>query len=198
MFTTINRNQLDYLQRLRPYLTRSLILFSLGILAGLIAVYQFPTITQSVEDSLQSFVKHFRGLPNAKLAAAIFLNNSVKTLAMLLLGTFFGLVPTLFLIVNGAALAVVISLSTQSRGIGLSLLAIIPHGILELPAVFLGSAIGLMLGSTLSRKLAGHADAKLTGELSHALKFFVIVIVPLLLLAAVVETYVTAALMSWE
>ena len=104
--------------------------------------------------------------------------------------------PALFLIVNGVALAVVLSLSAQSRGIWLSLLAIVPHGVLELPAVFLGSAIGLMMGATLARRLTAKSEIRIGSELGQALKFFVILIVPLLIVAALVEAYVTSALLA--
>lgn len=185
-----------YLHRLRPYLTTSLVLFSVGAMVGLMVVNQFPHMTDSLEESLQAFIKQFRGLPKLKLAAAIFLNNSVKTLAVILLGIFFGLVPALFLIANGAALAVVLSLSAQSRGIWLSLLAIVPHGVLELPAVFLGTAIGLMMGASLTRKITAKSEIRIGAEISQAFRFFAIVIVPLLLAAALVEAYVTAALVG--
>jgi stage II sporulation protein M len=185
-----------YIHRLRPYLTTSIVLFSLGATLGLIIINQFPHMTDSLEESLQAFIKQFRGLPKLELAAAIFLNNSVKTFAMILLGIFFGVVPALFLIANGAALAIVLTLSTQSRGIWLSLLSVVPHGILELPAVFLGTAIGLMMGATFTRRLTTKSEISIGAELGQALKFFVILIVPLLIAAALVEAYVTSALLA--
>ena len=185
-----------YIHRLGPYLITSIVLFSGGAAMGLVMVNQFPHMTDSLEDSLQAFVKSFHGLPKLQLAAAIFVNNSVKTFAMILLGIFFGVVPALFLIVNGAALAVVLNLSAQSRGIWLSLLAIVPHGVLELPAVFLGSAIGLMMGASFTRRLTAKSEIGIGAELSQGLKFFVILIVPLLLAAAFVEAYVTSALLA--
>jgi stage II sporulation protein M len=186
-----------YIHRLRPYLTTSIVLFSVGAALGLIIINEFPHMTDSLEESLQAFIKQFHGLPKLKLAAAIFLNNSVKTFAVILLGIFFGVVPTLFLIANGAALTVVLTLSTQSRGIGLSLLSVVPHGILELPAVFLGTAIGLMLGASFTRRLTTKSeDIRIGAELGQALKFFVIIIVPLLIAAAFVEAYVTSALLA--
>jgi len=186
-----------YIQRLRPYLTTSIVLFSVGAVLGLMIINQFPHLTDSIEDSLQAFVKSFHGLSKPQLAAAIFVNNSVKTFLMILLGIFFGVVPALFLIANGAALAIVLTLSTQSRGIWLSLLSVVPHGVLELPAVFLGSAIGLMMGATLTRRLATKSEEiKIGAELGQALKFFLILIVPLLIVAALVEAYVTSALLA--
>lgn len=185
-----------YLHRLRPYLTTSIVLFSVGAAIGLILINQFPHMTDSLEESLHAFIKQFRGLSKLKLAAAIFLNNSVKTLVVILLGIFFGIVPAFFLIVNGAALAVVLTLSTESRGIGLSLLSVVPHGILELPAVFLGTAIGLMLGAMFTHRLTAKSEISIGAEFGQALKFFVILIVPLLMVAALVEAYVTSALLG--
>ncbi|HLN87978.1 MAG TPA: stage II sporulation protein M [Candidatus Limnocylindrales bacterium] len=186
----------SYLHRLRPYLVASIFLFGIGLVIGLMIVNRFPQMAETFESSLASFIKVFRGLPKFKLAGAIFVNNTVKTLAMILLGALLGVVPAFFLIVNGAALGMVLSLSGQTRGIWVSLLSVLPHGILELPAVFLGTAIGIMLGTSIARKLFARSTSKIGTELGHALKFFCSVIVPLLLVAAIVEAYVTPALAS--
>ena len=186
----------SYLHRLRPYLVASIFLFGIGLVIGLMIVNRFPQMAETFESSLASFIKVFRGLPKFKLAGAIFVNNTVKTLAMILLGNLLGVVPAFFLVVNGAALGMVLSLSGQTRGIWVSLLSVLPHGILELPAVFLGTAIGMMMGTSIARKLFAKSTSKIGTELGHALKFFCTVIVPLLLVAAIVEAYVTPALAS--
>ena len=183
----------DYLRRLRPYLKASLILFGVGFVLGLILVERFPEMADGFEGSLVAFIKVFRGFPKLQLAGAIFLNNTFKTLAAILLGAFFGLLPAFFLLVNGAALGIVLSLSMQSRGLWVSLISVLPHGVLELPAVFLGTSIGIMLGASVARKLFAKSDAKIGAELSRGVKFFCSVIVPLLFLAAFVEAYVTSA-----
>jgi len=183
-----------YLLRLRPYLKTSLILFGAGFGLGLIIVNRFPEMADGFEGSLIAFIKVFRGFPKLQLAAAIFLNNTVKTLAAILLGVLFGVLPAFFLVVNGAALGLVLSLSMKSRGLWASLISILPHGVLELPAVFLGTSIGIMMGVLLARKLFAKSDANIGVELGRAMKFYCLVIVPLLFFAAVVEAYVTSAL----
>jgi stage II sporulation protein M len=135
-------------------------------------------------------------MPKIQLAGAIFLNNASKTLLAILLGGFFGVIPGIFLLTNGVALGVVLSLSMQTRGLALSLLSILPHGVLELPAVFLGTSIGLMIGNLATRKFFRKADLNLGAELASGLRFFLSVIVPLLLVAALVEAFVTSALVS--
>jgi stage II sporulation protein M len=185
-----------YLIRLRPYLIASIIFFGAGFAIGLMIVNRFPQMADSFESSLTGFVKIFRGLPKLRLFAAIFVNNTVKTLLAILLGLLFGVIPAGFLIVNGAALGVVMSLSTQSRGLWESLLSVLPHGVLELSAVFLGTAIGIMLGVSVMGRLFDKYQAKIGTELSQAFKFFYTVIVPLLFVAAFVEAYVTTALVT--
>lgn len=186
----------SYLNRLRPYLVASIVLFGAGLAIGWLTVDLFPQMAEVFENSLAGFIKIFRGLPKLQLAAAIFVNNSVKTLAVILLGTLFGVIPAGFLIANGAMLGAVLSLSGQVRGFSVTLLSLLPHGILELPAVFLGTAIGIMMGTSIARKLFTRSADKIGKELGHALRFFATVIVPLLLVAAIVEAYITPALAS--
>src|SRR5438093_9509 len=127
-----------YLKRLYPYLKTSLVIFGSGIVIGLMAVSHFPLLAQHFESSVVGFVNIFHGLSKLELAAAIFLNNTLKTVLAILFGSLFGIIPAVFLLGNGIALGVIFSLSAQTRGLWLSLLSIVPHGLLELPAAFLG------------------------------------------------------------
>ncbi|HEY3167373.1 MAG TPA: stage II sporulation protein M, partial [Candidatus Binatia bacterium] len=171
-------------------------IFGTGLVIGLMAVSHFPEVADHFESSVVGFVKIFRGLSKFELAAAIFLNNALKTLLEILLGSLFGIIPLVFLLANGIALGVVFSLSAQSRGPWLSLLSILPHGILELPAVFLGASIGLMVGSHVLKRLFGRAETTLGGELVRGFRFFCTVILPMLLIAALVEAFLTSALVA--
>jgi len=185
-----------YLKRLYPYLKTSLVIFGSGIVIGLITVTHVPELAGHFESSVVGFVKIFRGLSKFELAAAIFLNNALKTLLGIVLGSLFGIIPVVFLLANGIALGVMFSLSAQSRGPWLSFLSILPHGILELPAVFLGTSIGLMVGSHVVKGLFGRAETTVRGELVRGLRFFCTVILPLLLVAALVEVFLTSALVA--
>jgi stage II sporulation protein M len=185
-----------YLKRLYPYLKTSLVLFCTGIVVGSISVTHFPELAGQFESSVVGFVRIFHGLSRLELAVAIFLNNASKTLLGIVLGSLFGIIPVVFLLANGTALGVVFSLSAQSRGPWLSLLSILPHGIFELPAVFLGTSIGLMVGSHAVKQLFGRVETTLGGELLRGLRFFCTVILPLLLTAALVEAFLTSALVT--
>ena len=186
-------NLIDRLEltRLRPYGKASVILFALGALGGGLAVILYPETAAHLQDLLKQFAKMFQGMPKLQLAAAIFLNNSLKTLLAILLGPLLGLVPVIFLIVNGAILGAVIPVAVESKGLWISIMTIVPHGILELPAIFLGTSIGLKLGLHPFRRLAGKADRTFVSDLGHGLWLFFYVILPLLLVAAAIEVFVT-------
>ena len=126
----------------------------------------------------------------------IFLNNASKTLLAITLGALFGVVPGVFLLTNGVALGVVFTLAAKSKGLWLSLLSIMPHGAIELPGVFLGTSIGLLVGNHAVTTLLRRTDAALLFEIKRGIRFFCTVIVPLLLVAAFVEAFVTATLIA--
>ncbi len=185
-----------YLKRLSPYLKTSLAIFGSGIVIGLMIVSHFPELADKFESSVVGFVKSFRGLSKLELAAAIFLNNTLKTVLAILLGSLFGIIPAVFLLGNGIALGVIFSLSVQMRGVWLSLLSIVPHGLLELPAVFLGTSIGLMVGSRVMKQFFRPPETTIGSELVQGLRFFITVILPLLFIAALVEAFLTSALVT--
>jgi stage II sporulation protein M len=185
-----------YTGHLYPYLKISLLIFGAGIVIGLMIVARFPALTDYFKETITTFVKVFAGMPRLKLAGAIFLNNGFKTLLAILLGGLLGIVPIIFLFTNGVALGVAWSVSSYTRGPWISLLSLLPHGVLELPAVFLGTSIGLRIGLQALRRLTGRSEAKIGAELAQGLRYFLTIILPLLLAAALVEAFVTAALIS--
>lgn len=186
--------QRAYWNRLYPYLMTSLAVFAAGAAVGLVIVYRIPELADHFANTLGQFVQMFAGIPRWKLALAIFANNSLKTLMAILLGTVLGIVPGIFLLANGVALGVAFSLSIQTRGLWLALFSILPHGVLELPAVFLGTSIGLLLGAQAARRLTRRSEVTLGAEMFHGIKFYCTVIVPLLIAAALVEVFVTASI----
>jgi stage II sporulation protein M len=187
---------LQYLRTLRPYFATSLTLLVLGSVLGVLAIPYAPDIAQNINQSVTGFVKLFRELAKPQLAVAIFLNNAVKTLVVIVGGVLFGIVPVIFVLVNGAALGFVLYLSIEQRGLFESLLAILPHGILELPAVLLGTSTGLKLGGYAVKKVFGDAQIAMGRELAWAMKFFLAVIVPMLAIAALVESFVTSEVVA--
>ena len=186
----------NYLRRLRLYLGSSVVLLSAGVVLGVLAIPYAPDLAHRFGESVGGFVQLFRELPKPQLALAIFLNNTLKTFLVVIGGVLLGVVPVIFLLVNGGALGFVLYLSIQHRGVFDSLVAILPHGVLELPAVLMGTSLGLLIGATAIRRIFGNTALALRTELALALRFFVSVIIPLLAAAALVESFVTSALVK--
>ena len=192
----MNPTRCRYFRELRPFLLTTVLLFALGSIAGSLLAGNSIFAGLKINESLGGFAQMFINLPKPILALMIFANNAVKTLLVIVLGIAFAIVPLVFVVVNGVAIGVVLHLATESKGLAYSILAIVPHGVFELPGVLCGAAIGLMLGNKAIRRLFRKSEFKVGSELSRALKIFATTIVPLLLIGAITEAYLTAALLG--
>ncbi len=172
------------------------ILLGVGILVGFLLGGYFTFPRAQVMEPLGGAVQFVLGLPRSLLALGIFVNNGLKTFLVIVLGVLFGVVPVIFVLTNGLAIGFLLHLSTQSAGLIASLVAIVPHGVFELPGVLLGASIGLMVGKGTMKRLFGKSQGSLSHELGRGLRFFWQVIIPLLLIGAFVEAFITSALIS--
>lgn len=126
----------------------------------------------------------------------LFLNN----LKASIMGIAFGFVPFLFLpligvISNSAIIGLIVSMTDTSVYPLWKLLVfgILPHGIFELTAVFICYGLGLMLCWTITKKIIGRGKRQNIKELLlNTLRTLLLVVVPLLAVAAIIETYVTS------
>jgi stage II sporulation protein M len=192
----LNSTRCHYFRELRPFLLASLLLFAVGIIAGSLLAGHSTFAGLKINESLGGLAQMFSNLPKPVLALMIFTNNAVKTLLVIVLGIALAIVPLVFIVVNGVAIGVVLHLAIQSKGLAYSMLAIVPHGIFELPGVLCGAAIGVMLGSKAIKRLLRKSEFKVGSELSRALKIFATIIVPLLVIGAITEAYLTAAILG--
>ncbi|WP_170109646.1 stage II sporulation protein M [Melghirimyces profundicolus] len=97
----------------------------------------------------------------------IFFNNLLASVSMIFLGIFLGIYPLLGLTFNGLLVGVVLGSVSQQAGISpLTLFAtrILPHGVLELPAVIFAAAYGIRLGALVVRSLAALLSPSGLGE----------------------------------
>tara|TARA_Y100000034_G_C6716675_1_gene316852 strand:- start:368 stop:697 length:330 start_codon:yes stop_codon:yes gene_type:complete len=99
------------------------------------------------------------------------------------LGIFLGIFSFLILIVNGYVLGFVASKSVAVEGI-LVLWRLLPHGIFEIPAVMISAGLGLKLGAYLFVK---HKKGDFKQWLLNSLRVFLFIVVPLLIIAAIIE-----------
>lgn len=126
---------------------------------------------------------------------ALFANN----LRAMVLGILYGFIPFLYLpaLALGVNAAILGMLASLIDGQWLLLAAgILPHGIFELPALFLSLAAGLCLCKNINAYIRKNEKGIMKPLLLNILRVTVLLVLPLLVIAAVMETYVTPALMQ--
>ncbi|MFD6419187.1 stage II sporulation protein M [Streptomyces sp. NPDC060194] len=92
---------------------------------------------------------YYSSNPAASFAAQVWTNNARAAAMCLVLGVFLGVPVLLVLFLNMANLGVGIGLMSSAGRLDVFLGLVIPHGLLELTAVFVAAGTGLRLGWTL-------------------------------------------------
>lgn len=172
----------NYLKESRKFIYTAIILFFVFAFIGFI----FPTpdsILQIIFDTIKEILAKTEGLSPVGLFAFIFMNNLEVSLIGMIAGIIFGIFPLMTAVANGYFLGFVGKYSVSQEGI-LSLWKILPHGIFELPAIFISLGLGLRLGIFLFNK----KEKSFRENVIDSLRAFFFIVVPLLFIAAIIET----------
>jgi len=193
--------------RSRHYVAASLIAFASGWAAGWTGYAGMDRFAAQSVEGMQHLADWIASTDDPQLwfFLIIFINNAVKAVLFVFLGAFLGLFPIFVLVVNGGMLGYLLQ-SEPAREIGaleLFLKGILPHGILELPALFVACAYGIRFGFLLVRSLLLAATPEGRARAGAELVHFLTMLVPLILLvtaamfaAAVIESTITPALIG--
>lgn len=125
----------------------------------------------------------------------IFINNAVKALGIIFLGILLGLPPLLFIVLNGFILGGLGSALESVNGWRYVMASFVPHGVIEIPAILLATALGFTVGME-SFKWLIRRESRVKLQLSNGLKVYVRWILPGLAVAAIVEVVVTPLLVG--
>jgi len=183
-----------YLRKILVYMVFSFGLFVLSVLLGAICFFLFPPVGVPIIEPIKEILKWIRTASPVELFILIFLNNSVKGLLNIILGPLLGIYPLLFILMNGFLVGYSFVQVSCLGGIETAILAIAPHGVIEIPATIACNAIGFKVALEALKTLFKKGNLRL--EIVNGLKFFVRVILPLLLIAAFVEVFVTKPLIE--
>lgn len=140
----IYKSNLEYIFQCRNFIFIAWGIFLFFFLLGLFV----PTpefIEKEIFDLLKELSEKLSGIYGIPLIFYIFFNNLFASLFGLVLGIFLGIFSVTSSITNGYVLGFVSSLSVSAGGIS-SLWKLLPHGIFELPAIFISFGLGLSLG----------------------------------------------------
>jgi stage II sporulation protein M len=132
---------------------------------------------------IKSLLAQTQGMNYQQLLGFILLNNAESSLLGIIIGFFFGIFPLFALIFNGYILGFVAILSVKAQGI-VVLWKIFPHGIFELPALFISLGLGLRIGFFIFDKKSDSFKK----IFFNSLRVFVLVVLPLLIIAAIIES----------
>jgi len=192
-----------HFREMRLYFVAVVALFVIGIVLG-VNHFQEKLIVEQLR-GIQEIANSIEG-KDAKefwLFIAIFKNNVIAMFMMVIFGLIFGIMPFFSSLLNGLILGYIGDLSLQEVSFGQFAKAIVPHGIFEIPALFIAAAYGLKLGAMTFRGVgaifmpkkrdAYKADyARLGGVLIPLAGVLLI----LLLVAAVIESTLTMWLVA--
>jgi uncharacterized membrane protein SpoIIM required for sporulation len=201
------------LRRIAPALLFTVLIAGVSIWIGYdwIIVNVSPIIAKATPESLAKITAAARQMPSlAGLkenlnAPFLFLNNTRAVTVIFFAGLFsFSVLGILLYMVNigliGGVFAILQLLSIQMPNIHpwrILLTGIAPHGIFEIPALMIGSAVVLYMGVAIVTPQTGKSMGEVILELlADWTKIFVGVVVPLLGLAAMIEAYITPTLLA--
>ncbi len=153
-----------------------------GFIVANLSLNEARSLIEELSEGL-SFAKDLSFLP---LFLFIFFFNSVTSFLAVVLGTLFGLYPLFVVFLNGQILGVVIAVFLPEMGILKILGSLVPHGIFEIPAFLFAASLGIYLGEKFYISQNEKKEFKKYFKKS-VLKFSKIVL-PMLLLAALIET----------
>ena len=126
----------------------------------------------------------------------------MNNLVAMTLSMVYGLIPfirlpALTLGVNGATLGLFAGYYMhQNISLLKYLLGILPHGIFELTALILSAAMGLYLCETVTNALTRKQTGSVGAAVSRCCRVLLLWVLPLLVIAALVETYITPILFN--
>jgi stage II sporulation protein M len=188
------------LKSILPYAIAMGLVYIATLFLGYTVGITTPTIAQSQAANFQAVQGNMINAQSSYIQVLlIFLTNTGIGMIMVLLGYMVAQVSGLWIgtlilapiqaYKTGAILAHISSV--MHRGVGFVLVAILPHGILELSATFFAMGIGLMLGYSISMKRC--EDPKYEGSIliKKWWRTFYKFIVPMYFVAALIEVYIT-------
>jgi len=187
---------IDYFYSLRKYLLIAASVFVLSLILGLLVSVKNPALSEYYLKTFQESFGWIKTLNPILVMLLIFLNNASKSLLTLLLGAGLGIIPVIFVAGNGIILGMLAYTISRQHGTLFVLAAILPHGIIELPVVLISAGIGLRLGYAVYLSLKG-VKTEIKPELKQGLSFYARVVLPLLFIAAVIETFATPLIASF-
>jgi stage II sporulation protein M len=205
----------EYLKSKKNFFIFALALFLVSTVIGVF--FQPEFIKNYIGEMVKALLEQVKGKDFFQLFVFIFKNNLMISIFGMFLGIMLGIYPIFLLLINGYFIGFIISFAVGREGLT-AILSILPHGIFEIPAVIISLGLGINLGFKLISNFASlHKKSYwifvlaivpfilflalfienlrvkklknlLIYELKNCGKVLVYVILPLLIVAGLIET----------
>jgi stage II sporulation protein M len=172
----------EYLKGLKFFILAILGIF---LFAGIFGYFVQPpdNIYNQIINYIQELIQLTEGKSLFGLIVFIFVNNLKSSFFSIIFGVVFGIFPAIAAFANGYFLGFVSRITINSEGFSV-LWHLVPHGIFELPAIFISFALGLKLGTFIFGK---KKKETFVDYLWNSIRIFLLVVLPLLVVAAIIE-----------
>ncbi|MBU5444629.1 stage II sporulation protein M [Paenibacillus sp. MSJ-34] len=193
-----------YILERRWFVLLALLLFGVGALSGFIAVWQDPShlhavIPAEIADRIDPHRvgEGHEDLQSAIVSSSIMTNNIRVAILAFASGITFGALTVYVLVYNGLLLGALAAVFWQSGQSYVFWAYILPHGIIELTAIFIAGGAGLYMGYRMinpgpyTRKYMFLRSVKESALL-------LVGTIPLFVIAGIIEGYITPSALSLE
>ncbi len=184
------KKYIKYFYSLKRFIIISSALFLFAVIYGYFSAKISP---EDAKTALLEFEKMFELIAESgpfMQFIFIFLNNALALFLSIILGIIFGIFPLISVFSNGTMIGIFAFLWNQDFALSEFLMSIVPHGIIEIPLLIIGSAIGLKIGKATIDKVF-KKKGKIKPEIKIGLDFFVKIMLILTLIAAAIEIFIT-------
>lgn len=180
----------DFLKELRIWILVAFAAFIFFYLMGFLFFYTAPAeeldkVLDIVRKMVQELLEKTEGLGFFGMWKFIFLNNIWVGFLAIFLGFLFSIVPAFLIVSNGLVIGLISALAYSESG-GSSFLYLLPHGIFEIPAIVISLAVGLRVGTFIFYR---DRWERLRDYIGNAFRVFLLIVVPLLIIASFIEAW---------
>ncbi|HEY94197.1 MAG TPA: stage II sporulation protein M [Dehalococcoidia bacterium] len=174
----------------------SAVLFIFGLLLGLMISTEGAGLFLEEAAALDEMAGIIAPLPQIAVFVFILLKNISVIVLSFVLSPLLCIVPVVTLVINGGVIGLVSAIIMEEESLPFLLVGLLPHGILELPALIIGEAVALSFGIAVLQGIFGKDKRDIIkSNLTSNLKYLAIS-AGLFLAAAIIETFVTPVLLD--
>lgn len=184
-----------YLYQLKPYILFAGAIFTAAVFVGYFVAQTFPEEVARILEEIKNELGPLDNIGSFELFLIIFEQNVFALFLSITLGIFLGIIPCFSVFTNGLVLGIIAFEMLSRYSLEILLVGILPHGIIEIPVLIVSSAIGIRMGKVALWRIF-RKKGSVKKEFKQALKLFFYVLLPLLFIAALIEAFVTPAMLS--